>query len=373
MLSLPARRRPTPSPHRAGVRAGLCAGLVVGLLVGSSACSGTAPTPAPTAVRPPTSGEFRPRKLPRPVPTAAEPAASPAATTRPAGRTLAIGTAPEGVVVDARTRRVVVAVRQPDALVLLDADDLDVVGRTPLPGSLRHLQLAAPGGPVLVPDESANSLVRVALPSGRVLSRTPTGAMPHDADAAPDGTVLVADEAGASLTAVRDARVVATFDDVTQPGGIAHVGGTFGVVDVGENTLTFYDAGALRPLTELAAGDGPTHVVADTHGRLAVVDTRGGAVLLFSPPPRAALVASVALPGQPYGIAYDARRDQLWVTVTATNELVRLDLAGAGPRVVDRFPTVQQPNTVAVDDATGRVFVTGTTPGLLQVVDPPRA
>jgi DNA-binding beta-propeller fold protein YncE len=351
----------------------VAAALLGALVLTGCGAGGVRPEPSPsTLLRPPESGTFVPRRLERPVPTAAEPAASPPASARPAGRTIAVGTAPEGIVADARSRRVVVAVRQPDALVLLDTDSLAERARTPLPGSLRHLQLAAAGGPVLVPDESSNSLLRVALPSGRVLSRTPTGAMPHDADAAPDGTVLVADEAGASLTAVRDDRVVATFDDVTQPGGIAHVGNTFGVVDVGENTITFYDAEALRPLTELSAGEGPTHVVADTHGRLVVVDTRGGAVLLFTAPPRAALVARTALPGQPYGIAYDARRDQLWVTVTATNELVRLDLSGSEPRVVDRFATVQQPNTVAVDDDTGRVFVTGTTPGLLQVLDPPR-
>lgn len=311
-----------------------------------------------------------PRRLPRPVPNAAEPAASPPVSTVPAGRTVWIGNAPEGVVADASTRRVVVAVRQPDQLVLLDPASLEIEARTPLPGSLRHLQLARAGGPVLVPDESSASLLRVALPSGRIVSRTPTGAMPHDANQAQDGTVLVADEAGATLTAVRDDHVVATFTDVTQPGGIAHVGNVFGVVDVGENTLTFDDATSLRPLTELSAGEGPTHVVADRHGRFVVVDTRGGALLVYAPPPQAGQVARVALPGQPYGIAYDARRDELWVTVTATNELVRLDLSGPEPHETARYPTVQQPNTVGVDETSGRVFVTGTTPGLLQVVDP---
>ncbi len=358
----------TPRPRT--TRSALAAGAVLSLV---AACGGDpAATPStPTAVeRPPLSGDFTPRRLPRPVPTAAEPAASPTVTTTPAGRTLPIGNAPEGIVADATTRRVVVAVRQPDELVLLDPSSLAVEARTPLPGSLRHLQLAAAGGPVLVPDESSTSLLRVALPSGDILSRTPTGAMPHDANQAENGTVLVADEAGATLTAVRADRVVATFTDVTQPGGIAHVGDVFGVVDVGENTITFDDAETLRPLTELAAGDGPTHVVADKHGRYVVVDTRGGALLLYTPPPAAAQVARVTLPGQPYGVTYDARRDRLWVTVTATNELVALDLSGAEPRETARYPTVQQPNTVAVDETSGRVFVTGTTPGLLQVVDP---
>jgi len=304
------------------------------------------------------------------VPTAAEPAASPVPVVRPVGRLIEIGAAPEGIVADVGTRRVAVAVRQPDALVLLDTDTAKVVTRVPLPGSLRHLQLAREGGPVLVPDESSNSLLQVALPSGRILSRTATGNMPHDANEAPDGTTLVADEAGASLTAVRGQQVVATFTDVTQPGGIAHVGNVFGVVDVGENTLTFDDAQTLKPLTELAAGDGPTHVVADRSGRFVVVDTRGGALLFYGPPPQAAQVQRFALPGQPYGIAYDPTRNRLWVTVTATNEVVAVDLSGSQPRETARLPTVQQPNTVAVDAKTGRLFITGTTPGVLQVIDP---
>lgn len=343
-------------------------------LVVVTGCTAGPDAPIATPVlRPPLAGTFAPRRLPRPVPTAAEPAASPVPAARPAGRVLSIGNAPEGVVADPSTRRVVVAVRRPDQLVLLDADTLAVRARTPLPGSLRHLQLARSGGPVLVPDESSNALLRVALPSGRVVARTPTGAMPHDANQAGE-TTLVADEAGATVVAVRDDRVVATFDDVTQPGGIAHTGtgasATFAVVDVGENTLTFYDAATLQPLTELSAGEGPTHVVADEHGRLVVVDTRGGALLVYSPPPAAAQVARLALPGQPYGITYDPVRDRVWVSVTATNEVVGVDVSGATPREVVRLPTVQQPDTVAVDPRTGRLFVTGTTPGLLQVVDP---
>ena len=339
-------------------------------LVLLAACSGSPAPPGPGAVRPPLSGDFAPRRLDRPVPTAAEPAASPVPGVRPAGRQIPVGAAPEGIVADPTTRRVVVAVRQPDQLVLLDTDRLTVRTRVPLPGSLRHLQLARDGGPVLVPDESSNSLVQVGLPSGRVLSTTPTGTMPHDANEAPDGTVLVADEAGASLTAVRDQKVVATFTDVTQPGGIAHVGNVFGVVDVGENTMSFYDAQTLLPLTELSAGEGPTHVVADGRGRLVVVDTRGGALLTYAPPPQAAQVERFALPGQPYGIAYDPVRNHLWVTVTATNEVAGFDLAGGEPREIARFPTPQQPNTVAVDPETGRLFVTATTPGVLQVIDP---
>lgn len=63
-----------------------------------------------------------------------------------------------------------------------------------------------------------------------------------------------------------------------------------GLLDVRENSLTFYDAAGLTPITELSAGTGPTHVVADGHGRLVVTDTRGGALLVYSAPPQAVTV-----------------------------------------------------------------------------------
>jgi DNA-binding beta-propeller fold protein YncE len=37
---------------------------------------------------------------------------------------------------------------------------------------------------------------------------------------------------------------------------------------------------------------------------------------------------------------------------------------------VARFPTVRQPNTVAVDPTTGRLFVTGTVDGTVEIIDP---
>ena len=40
------------------------------------------------------------------------------------------------------------------------------------------------------------------------------------------------------------------------------------------------------------------------------------------------------------------------------------------PRELARYPTVRQPNTVAVDPASGRVFVTGSRDGTLQILDP---
>jgi DNA-binding beta-propeller fold protein YncE len=40
-------------------------------------------------------------------------------------------------------------------------------------------------------------------------------------------------------------------------------------------------------------------------------------------------------------------------------------------RVLRTFPTVRQPNSVAVDPRTGRVFVASRKDGVLQLFDPP--
>ena len=64
-------------------------------------------------------------------------------------------------------------------------------------------------------------------------------------------------------------------------------------------------------------------------------------------------------PGAPYGIAYDATRDRLWVASSATNEVVGYDMASNTPREVARVATVQNPYTLGVDATTGKLFIAG--------------
>ncbi|MGH3765909.1 MAG: YncE family protein [Pseudonocardiaceae bacterium] len=304
------------------------------------------------------------------LPPAAEPAPAPVPGAPPAGRTVPVGATPEGVVADSQTHIVAVGVRDPAALTLLDANTGAVLRKVALPGVLRHLQLAAPGGPVLVPDETANRLLRVALPSGEITSQVMTGVVPHDATQAANGTVFVANELGHSVVAVRGDQIVHTFTDVTQPAGLAAVGNLVGLLDVRENTLTIYDAQQLQRVAEVPAGAGPTHVVADKRGHLAVIDTRGNAVLLYQVQPTIRQIGRVELPGTPYGVAYDPVRDRLWVTLTAFNEVIGLNLNADTPVLATPLPTVRQPNTVAVDASTGRLFVTGTADGVLEIIEP---
>ncbi|MEC3975149.1 YncE family protein [Amycolatopsis sp. H20-H5] len=308
----------------------------------------------------------KPAELPPP----AEPAAAPALTVTPAGRVVPLAASPEGVVADGVTHLVSVGVREPNALALVDGRTGAIVKKVPLPGFLRHLQLASPGGPVLVPDETSNSLLTVTLPGGEVTSTVMTGVVPHDATKAGNGSYFVANELGKSVVVVRDGKIVHTFPDVTQPAGLAPVGDLVGLVDVRQNDLTVYDANRLEQVARVPAGAGPTHVVADKRGHLAVSDTRGNAVLIYTLSPETKQIAKLDLPGTPYGITYDPARDHMWVTLTARNEVVGLNLSGGTPKEIARFPTVRQPNTVAVDPGTGRLFVTGTADGVLQLIDP---
>lgn len=335
-------------------------GVTLLLITGCGHPGGTPQSVATEGSRPPDAG----------LPQAAEPRQAPPATDPVVGRTVGVGRSPEGVVVDARTRMVAVSVRDPDELVLLNADTGAITGRVPLPGSVRHLQLAGSGGPVLVPVETADELIRVDLPQGKAQPPIHTGAHPHDAAAATNGTVFVANEHGGTVAVLRGDQVVKVFADSVQPAGTAPVGTTMGVLDVRKNDLTVYDAERLAIVGSAPAGAGPTHLVADRHGRMIAADTRGDAVRVFTPLPAPREVAAVAQPGGPYGIAYDAARDRLWVASSGTNEVVGYDMSEVNPREVQRFSTVQNPYTVGVDADTGRLFVAGVTAGVVQIIEP---
>lgn len=299
---------------------------------------------------------------------AAEPAKAPVPEATPAGTVRDLAPQPEGMVYDSETDVLAVAVRNATELVLIQGETGEEIRRIPIPGHARHLQLAGPGGPVLVPAEDSNTFVSVTLPDGET-SQTEVGEYPHDATQTESGRVLVADERGGTLSVVEDGDVIHTFDDRQQPGGLAAVGNDVGVVDVGDFTLSLYDVDAEESLGSVPAGAGPTHLVATNDDRLVVADTRGNEILVFGTDPLEQ-IASLPIEGTPYGITYDPEADVVWVTLTALNELVGLDMSGDTPTEIARIPTVQQANTVAVDRVSGRLWTTSRTTGELQTIDP---
>lgn len=299
-------------------------------------------------------------------PGAAEPATAPPISTAPAGHTVRVGAEPEGIAYDPDTRLIAVAVRNRDRLLLLDAGSLIVRRTVVLPGSVRHLQLARPGGPVLVPDESAKELVEVALPGGTTHAIA-VGKQPHDAAALADGEIAVGNEFGKSVSVIKGGHVRRTITGFEQPGGVIGAGSTFAVVDVHAFTLSTYDVASLRRSAITKAGKGPTHGVLLGGGRLLVADTRGNELLVYRISPLT-LLGRLATPGTPYGLASDASTNTVWVTLTARNEVIGVDVAGATPKVTATYATVRQPNTVAVAPGSHQLWVTGTADGVVQSI-----
>jgi DNA-binding beta-propeller fold protein YncE len=296
-----------------------------------------------------------------PRPGAAEPATAPPTAQNATGTSTRVGAEPEGVVYDAKTGLLAVAVRQPNRLLLLDGATMAVRRTVALPGRVRHLQLAAPGGPVLVPIESARELGEVSLPTG-TLRTTKVEKQPHDAAAA-GGDIVVGNEFGRSLSFVRNSRVLRTVRDVQQPGGVIGDGDTVAVIDVAKFTIGTYDVATMKRTARISAGSGPTHGVLVSGNRVVVADTRGNAIRVFSLDPLHQL-SPLALAGTPYGLAVDG--DTVWVTLTARNEVVALDVSGSSPRVIARYPTVRQPNTVAVAPGSHTIWITGTDGGTVE-------
>jgi DNA-binding beta-propeller fold protein YncE len=285
----------------------------------------------------------------------------------PAGRVVRVGGRPEGVAVDPRTGLAAVGVKAPDGLVLLDVRTGRVVRRVPLSSAPRHVQLAEPGGPFLVPAEATDELVEVDPRDGSTRA-TKVGDNPHDATWR-DGTAWTADEFSSTVSEVRDGRTVRREPVDVQPGGIVALpGGRIAVVSVRAYTVELLDR-RLRPLGSQNVGYGPSHLVADDRGRLFIADTRGGGISVFETEPRLKFVARIELPGSPYGLALDRERNRLWVTRTARNEVAEVDVSGR-PRVLRTLPTIQQPNTVGVDPASGTLVVASATTGTVQLLTP---
>lgn len=297
---------------------------------------------------------------------------APPADAEPAGRVVPLPGGPEGLAVDDRDHILAVGVRDPDGVALVST----VTGRertlVRLAGAPRHLQLAGPAGPVLVPLEDANRLVQLALPGGAVMASTLVGHHPHDAAAA-GTTVFVGNEYKDTVSLARGGKQIAVEAAPVQPGGVAAAldGSVVVVVGVRGRQIEAYSATG-RPLGTAPAGVGPTHVRAGPHRLFYVADTEGNALLIYrvgaDGPRQAGSVRTER--GTPYGIAVDSRRGLVYVTLTATNRLESFRISGDGLIPEKIWATVRQPNDVAVDEATGRVFVAGTADGQLQLIDP---
>jgi len=308
--------------------------------------------------------------IPERLPGFPEPAQSPMPRERPEGRVVRLPGRPEGLAFDPETGQLAVGINDPRGLIaFVDGKSGEARREVQLPGGPRHLRFAGPGGPLLVPAEDASALIQVPAGGDGKPRSTPVGQQPHDAVAGARDRAFVINELESSMSVVENDRVICTLPTPANPGGVAAAEGGDRVAAVGvrANQLRLYDARSLRGMGEVGVGAGPTHVVSDGERNFFVADTRGDAIIFVRTRPQFEVVSRQAVPnGAPYGLAYDRERDELWVTLTEQNRVVRF----RGRTRADSFPTVRQPNSVEVDERTGRVFVGGRFQEL-QLIDPP--
>ena len=206
-------------------------------------------------------------------------------------------------------------------------------------------------------------------PAGLVVPSPSRDTAPETAQAS--GRDFALDRRASRLEVVEAGRPVAGVSTALEPIDVAAVDAQRKVAVLAGRArkLELFDARTLRRAGAAPAGTGPAQLASDAGNYLYVTDAKAGAVLVFRIVPELHLLRRYPLPGAPFGLAYDALRNRLWATLSATNELVELS-AGARIRELRRFPSVRRPELVEVDPIGGRVTVMGAE--ARQLFDPPR-
>ncbi len=183
-----------------------------------------------------------------------------------------------------------------------------------------------------------------------------------------DGKLVLGSADGAVYTLASAASGTATVDTrnkiFARVDALVTQGNTTVVLDRGQTSVTTIGAdGGVEQA--LRAGEGATTLAADPQGRILVADTRGGQLLVYGVDP---LILRQAYPVRqaPYGLA--GSRELAWISQTASNVVIGYDLSTGIPVEKVRYPTVQQPNTLAIDEASDTLYVVSGSGAGVQVI-----
>lgn len=299
----------------------------------------------------------------------AQAAVSPAATERPAGTVRPLAGAATGAVFDGATGVLVVLIPGPDAQSPARVELTDGPGRPAvlaLPGTATALAgdnhgiayLSGHGGYYTV-DLAKRHVARVGVDGAGDVDFTAIARRD-------DGTVVLGSADGAVYTLGPDGKGVAErvkiFARVDQ---IVAQGDTAVVLDRGQTSVTTIGADG-KPQYALRAGQGATTLAANRRGPLLVADTRGGRLLVYGTDPLM-LRQAFPVPHSPYGVA--GTGGFAWVSQTETNTVVGYDLSTGIPVEKVRYPTVQQPDTLAYDATADTLYVVSGAGAGAQVIE----
>jgi hypothetical protein len=182
-----------------------------------------------------------------------------------------------------------------------------------------------------------------------------------------DGKLVLGSADGTVYTLASDTTVGAQLKIFARVDSLVTQGNTAVVLDRGQTSVTSLNPEGTKSEHALRAGQGATTMAADTAGRVLVADTRGGELLVYGVDPLI-LRQRFPVPDAPYGLATSGDTGLAWVAQTATNTVVGYDLATGIPVEKVRYRTVQQPNSLAFDDASGTLYVVSGAGAGVQVI-----
>ena len=303
-----------------------------------------------------------PADAPPPTIEPARAAVSPPVTVAPAGQVIPLGGRPTAALVEQGT----LAVLTPDAgrATITVIPPGGTARAVPLPaeasaicGDGKGTVYAATRGGFFTVDLAAGTATRTSI-EGR--ADTDFTAIARRAD----GRLVLGSADGNVYTLKPDLTVGATASIFARIDAIVTQGDIAVVLDRAQTSVTSLGPEG-DPQLALRAGQGATTIAADTAGRVLVADTRAGQLLVFTADP---LIARQAAPAgdSPYGLAGSPAL--AWVSQTATNTVVGYDLSTGTPVEKVRYPTVQQPDSLAFDDASGTLYVVSGSGAGIQVI-----
>lgn len=148
---------------------------------------------------------------------------------------------------------------------------------------------------------------------------------------------------------------------------LAVTGTSLTALDRRQTSLTAIDTHEHSLGVALRAGEGAAQLTTDRFDRILVTDTTGDELLVYTTD-TLMLRQRYPVGPAPYAIAYDEGSDRAWVTLTGSNEVVGYELSSGIPVESTRFPTVRQPNSIAVDAVSGDLLIgSATGDGLQQI------
>lgn len=296
---------------------------------------------------------------------AAQPAVSPPGP-NPAGVVQPLGGHPQSAWFDAGSRQLVVLCPAADASAPASIAVLGAQGAprlVTLPGPAAALTGDGQGTAYLA---GRDGYVALTLATGQSVVKSVAGGTEFTAIARrADGRLVLGSADGAVYTLTADGAVANHNKIFARVDGLATQGNTTVVLDRGQTSVTTIGADG-RAEQSLRAGEGATTLVADPWGRVLVADTRGGQLLAYGVDP---LILRQAFPVRqaPYGLA--GSHDLAWVSQTATNTVIGYDLSTGIPVEKVRYPTVQQPNSLAFDEASDTLYVVSGSGAGVQIIE----